>query len=116
MALTFSAGKLVAVVGPLLGREEIIVIDRPQARTTLARRHPDERHQAAARAPLARDPIDVGDDADHRRDLANIEILHVDHQQRRADRVEPVEHIELPALGHDAVDDIVRKAVWIAHP
>ena len=97
--------------------EEIVVIDRPLA---LAAHFPGDgqQHPGDDAAPVADDigqPVDVGHDADRGLDLGDEEILHVDDDQRRAGRIETVEHFQLAALGHDAVDNVLRHFQIVRH-
>src|SRR6478735_3062451 len=99
-----SRRELVTMIGaPLLG-EKIIVIDRPVAFAALARRHPDPENLTTHRADLLRNAVDVGDNADDRRDLAHIKILHVDDKQRGALGIKTIINGQLSALLHYAVD------------
>src|SRR5262245_42638927 len=107
--------QLVTVIGAFLRREEMVVIDRPQALAALASRHSNPDHKAATAAQLARNAVDIGNDADDRRNLADIEILHVDYEQRGLGGIKTIEHVESAALRHHAINHILRKAIRVAH-
>ena len=63
-------------------------------------------------AELGRQPVDRLDDASRRRHLGRTawsaeRVLHVDHDQRRAGRVQPIEQMVAAAPLQDAIDDFL---------
>jgi hypothetical protein len=101
-------GQVVAVAGGGGLAEEIIVIQRPQAAAALAGGHAHPGDRGPLGAERMRQAVDVGHDGNGGRHVGDVELLHVDHDQRRLGRFEMLEHPQPSALLHHPVDDVIR--------
>ncbi len=105
-----AAGEARDVRGALRRREEIVVIEGPQAWPAFflgdGQHDPDD--EAAPVAHGRGEPVDIGDDVLAGLDAIDEEVLHVDDEERRLRRIETVEDVEAAALLHDPVDHVLR--------
>src|SRR5690606_40011297 len=97
-----------AMACTVISGTKIVVIQRPKAFASPARRHADPGYMCPPFAKRRGQPVDDRNNLYRSRQAVNIKALHVNDDQRRSGRFEAIKDAHATALLHDPLDNVGR--------